>query len=282
MKKPSARLLGHLALFIVVGVIMAVNAVLLLQTRGKVSREKFAMEEAAKPAELNVVTIIDSNCQACFNVQTMIASLKSAAGVSIVKDEAIDYTSDEGVELIQKYALTRVPVLLVDGDLEKAFANVPGLQNAGQRNDDGTLIVSSIPPPYVEVVSGALKGAFTLTYLSDSSCKECYDVRAHRGALAGLVMTPAEEKNLDISEEEGRVLADKYQIVSVPTILLSGDLEEYAQLAQVWPQVGTVEKDGTHVFRAGQPLMGAYKDLKTGKVVTPEPPAQVPAIPATP
>ena len=121
MKKPSARLLGHLALFIVVGVIMAVNAVLLLQTRGKVSREKFAMEEAAKPAELNVVTIIDSNCQACFNVQTMIASLKSAAGVSIVKDEAIDYTSDEGVELIQKYALTRVPVLLVDGDLEKAL-----------------------------------------------------------------------------------------------------------------------------------------------------------------
>lgn len=275
-------MLGHLAIFGVVGAIMVVNAVLLAQMGDKVATEQETLEEAVRPAALELIRIVDSNCKVCFDTQTMVASLKNVQDLTIAKEEAIEYTSDAGVELLKKYALTRVPALLIRGELDKAFTKAPALENVGTRNTDGTLLVSNIPPPYIDVASGAVKGTFTMTYLADASCQECYDVASHRRALQGLAMTPSEEKILDLTEAEGRALVTKYQITSVPTILLSGDLQEYAQFAQVWPQVGTVEKDGTHVFRAGQQLMGAYKDLKTGKVVKPAPPEQVPTEPSTP
>ncbi len=270
IKKLSARVLGHLAIFSVVGAVMLVNAVLLTQMNGKVKTERQAAEEAARPAELQLVKINDSNCATCFNTENMVTSIKNVPGLAVTAEETLEYTSDQGAELLKKYALNRVPALLVHGELDRALEKVPALATLGTRDSDGTLIVANIPPPYVEVASGQVKGNFTVTYLTDVSCAECYDVKSHRNALAGLAMTPSSEQTLDLADVQGRVLARKYNITSVPTILLSGELEEYAQFGQVWPQVGTTEPDGTYVFRAGQALMGVYKDLKTGKIVKPE------------
>ncbi|MBI4135492.1 hypothetical protein HY477_02045 [Candidatus Uhrbacteria bacterium] len=276
IKKPSAHLVGHIAIFSVVGAVMIVNAVLLAQMNGKVKTERKAAEEAARPVELQLVKINDSNCAACFNTENIVASIKNVPGLAVTAEENLEYTSDQGAELLKKYAVDRVPALLLRGELDRAFEKVPALATLGTRESDGTLVVANIPPPYVEVASGQVKGSFTVTYLTDVSCTECYDVKSHRNALAGLAMAPSEEKTLDVKDAAGRTLVAKYNIASVPTILLTGDLGEYAQLAQVWPQVGTTEQDGTYVFRAGQALMGVYKDLKTGKVVTPEPLAQAP------
>jgi len=175
--------------------------------------------------------------------------------------------------------VTRVPTLIISGDTAKLFDQASFLQNLGRSEADGTLIVTNIPPPYVEVASGAVKGRFTAIYLGDKGCKECYDPTLHRQALAGLAMQPAEEKFMDRNDAEGRRLVRQYRIASAPTLLLTGDLAEYPRFQQVWPSVGTVEKDGMDVFRDGQSLMGTYHDLKTNKVIKSPSPEDAAAVP---
>lgn len=270
MKKINLGFAGHLLLFIIVVGLMGVNAMFLFRADRKVQNEKLAIAEAAKPAELEITVLAAPTCAECVDLNELLTPLKNSEKVHIRKEETVEYTSDRGAALVQKYGVIRVPTLLVTGDTTKLFDVASFVQNLGTQAADGTLVITNVPAPYVEVTSGAVKGKFVATYLTDKNCKECYDPILHRRALAGLAMKPTEEKFFDRTEAEGRRLISQYGITSVPTVVLAGDLAEYPRFAQVWPTVGTVAKDGTHVFSQGQELMGTYHDLKTGKVVKPK------------
>lgn len=263
---------GHILLILGVVALMGVNATLLYQTQHKVKGEQKVAEEAAKPAEIALTILTAPACAECFNVQDLLSPLKSNAQVKVNSEKTIEYTADEGVALVQKYGITRVPTVIIQGNVDKVFDPASFIGNLGKKADDGALVVTNVPPPYTEVASGAVKGKFTLTYLTDKACKECYDPALHRRALGALGMKPTTERFVDRGEAEGQRLIAQYKIASAPTILLAGDLQEYPRFLQVWPSVGTAEKDNAYVFRSGQALMGAYHDLKTGKVVKPEPP----------
>ena len=77
------------------------------------------------------------------------------------------------------------------------------------------------------------------------------------------------ENKVDISSAEGKALVEKYAIKKVPTVVISGDLREYEGFDTVWGQVGSIEEDGTYVFRQLEVLSQniVYKDLTTGEVV---------------
>ena len=270
---PSLKLnFIHLIIFIVVGAVMAVNAVLVYKTDNKISAEKKAVEEAAKPAAIELTVLSAPACVECFDIQAMVTPLKNNEKIKVNSEKTVEYTSDEGVALIAKYGITRVPTLVVQGNTEKAFDEASFIQNLGKKAEDGALIVMSVPAPYIDVPSGAVKGTFSVTYITDKGCKECYDPTMHRAALSGLAMKSTGEKFVDRGDTEGRTLIARYKIESIPTIVITGDLAAYPRFQQVWPTVGTVEKDGAYIFRIGQQYMGKYHDLKTGKVITPEPP----------
>ena len=73
--------------------------------------------------------------------------------------------------------------------------------------------------------------------------------------------------NLDIANDEGKDLISKYNIGFVPTLILSKDAGNYPALVQVWGQVGSVEGDGTFVFREIKAIKDSiYKDLTTNKI----------------
>ena len=277
MKKINIGFAGHLALFILVLGLMGINATFLFGADRKVQAEKRLAEEAAKPAELEITVLSAPACTECVDMNELLTPLRNTEKVHIGKEETIEYTSDKGAELVKKYAVMRVPTILVKGDTAKLFDVASFVQNLGTQAEDGTLVITNVPAPYVDVASGAVKGKFTATYLTDKVCKTCYDPALHSRALAGLAMKPTEEKFVDKNDAAGKRLIAQYAIMSTPTVLLSGDLAEYPRFTQVWPTVGTVEKDGTHVFRQGQELMGVYHDLKTGKIVTPKVPGPVEA-----
>lgn len=272
IKKINTGVAAHVALFVIIAGLMGVNATLLYRADRKVQNEKRAIEEAAKPAELEITVLSVPSCPECVDMNDLLTPLKNTDKVQIRKEETVEYTSDKGAELVKKYGVIRVPTLLVTGDTTKLFDVASFVQNLGTQAEDGTLVITNVPAPYVDVASGAVKGKFTATYITDKACKDCYDPVLHRRALAGLAMKPAEEKFSDRADAEGRRLISRYSITSVPTVILTGDLGEYPRFAQVWPTVGTVAKDGTHVFSQGQELMGVYHDLKTGKVVKPKVP----------
>jgi hypothetical protein len=77
-----------------------------------------------------------------------------------------------------------------------------------------------------------------------------------------------EESIVDTGSDEGKQLLDKYDIENVPTIILDGDLEVYDNFKAVWENVGTIEDDGTYVFRTitamGQGIV--YNDLAAGEI----------------
>ncbi len=289
MRIPSFKFfkfnLVHLIIFIVVGAVMVVNAVLAYKTQYKITAEKKEAEEAAKPAEIELTVLSAPECVSCFDISALITPLKSNDKIKVNSEKTVVYTSDEGVALIQKYGVLRVPTLIVMGNTEKAFDEQSFIQNLGKKAEDGALVIMNMPAPYIDVASGEIKGAFSVTYITDKGCSECYDPAMHRQALAGLAMKATTEKFVDRADGEGRTLVAQYKIESVPTILLTGDLTAYPRFQEVWQTVGTVEKDGSYVFRSGVQYMGKYHNLKTGKIITPEPPktdAPAPAVPDAP
>ena len=72
-----------------------------------------------------------------------------------------------------------------------------------------------------------------------------------------------------MSSKEGKALIAEYGIEKVPTILIKGDAGAYPSLVKAWKSVGTVEQDGTYVFRKLEIIKKTYKDLATGEVVAP-------------
>jgi len=114
-------------------------------------------------------------------------------------------------------------------------------------------------------IAAESRGKFSLVYLTDKSCAECYDVTQHRPIIEGYAAKPLEERSVDLADQEGQKLVADYGIKKVPTIILNGDLSVYPAFQEIWPQVGTVEEDGTYVFRETE-VMGPYFDLETGKV----------------
>jgi hypothetical protein len=120
-----------------------------------------------------------------------------------------------------------------------------------------------------DTVSNQIRGKVQVTYLTDQSCKECYDVSIHDKALTNLGVPINNIKRIDISSDEGKGLVSKYKIKAVPTLLISGEVSEYQSLVSVWKDVGTIASDGTYVFTELSVMNGVYKDLVKNKIVTP-------------
>ncbi|HIH42068.1 TPA: hypothetical protein HA246_00305 [Candidatus Woesearchaeota archaeon] len=178
-------------------------------------------------------------------------------------------TDAEGNRLVQKYAVEKVPALIFSSDAAAYDEFTQGFPQVGTIEKDGTFVMRTIPPPYMNVPQNKIYGLVYLTYLTDNSCTECYNVTLHNQILAnpqGFNLKLQSEKYVDISSAEGKEIVKKYNITSVPTVLMSKDAGEYQLLVQTWPKVGSVESDGTFVFRDLTVMRGKYKDLVTNKL----------------
>lgn len=222
--------------------------------------------QVAQPAKIKITIIEAKECKNCFDTGEVVSIIKEM-GVKITKEKRLAQGDKIAQKLIEKYKIERLPVFLAEGELEKNPALKPFWDFAG-RIENGVFVLTRVLPPYLELKNGQIRGNFIAVYLTDASCKECYDVKIHQNALLNLGMKEAEEKIIDIVSEEGKKLIKDYKIRYAPTLILKGDLEVYENFQQIWPQVGTVEKDGAYIFREdGLKQMGAYKDIKSGKVI---------------
>ena len=105
--------------------------------------------------------------------------------------------------------------------------------------------------------------------LVDDQCSDCYDVSIHKSALERFGVYLSEEETVDYLSGAGKNLVSKYNIKKIPTIILSKNANVYESLNQAWEQVGTIETDGTYVFRDVE-SMGNYNDLDLNEIVLAE------------
>ena len=232
----------------------------------------------ADAPKLRITVITSKLCgDKCFDINLFLDALKQN-GIKEVGTETLNVEDSQGKALAEKYNITKVPTVLISGELDKNPQLAQAWTALGEIIDQ-VFVFRKLIPPYIEVATGELKGQFSLVYLTDESCSKCYDVKLHDTALGNLGLKTDNSKTVDVSSDEGKDLLKKYAITLVPTILLSGDLAEYSGLQQIWPQVGTIAEDGTYVFTK-MDEMGSYMNLKTGKLVEVAPPAETAPITA--
>ncbi|MFA6918626.1 MAG: hypothetical protein WC244_00710 [Patescibacteria group bacterium] len=253
---------------LVIGIIVAIVilVIVLVIVLPKILGSGSGVATAKNPAKLKVTIITQKDCTGCWDVNLLLDAIKEG-NVKIADTKTLYTDSANTKKLIDQYKITKIPTILVSGDLNKD-PNMQQLWTALGEIVDGTFVFRQVIPPYIDIASGQLKGKITLTYLTDNSCKECYDVHLHDTALKNLAIVPGTTKTLDISSDEGKALVAKYQVKAVPTMLISGEVGEYKNLTSIWEQVGTVASDGTYIFTKAE-LMGTYKDLSKNKIIVP-------------
>ena len=215
--------------------------------------------------KVSSIIISDKNCEICNDFGLSIVGLKQS-GVFIDKEEEFDYSSSNAKELIDSFAIEKLPALLLSDDMDAYPEIAQSLGQAGSKIGDYYILESQAP--YVETESGKIRGFVNLIMLEDSSCSECYDVEIHKSIMARFGLAIDEESTIDAGSDEGKQLISKYEIKKIPTIVLSGDIDIYEDFKLVWEQVGTVEEDGAYAFRNLE-VMGSdivYKDVATNEI----------------
>lgn len=208
--------------------------------------------DVAKKGIIGYVTmtrLIDSSCTDCFNI-SLIEGQMTQAGIIVKSVETIEVNSKEGKELVEKYNIEKIPTLIFNEEL-LAYEQIQQVwQDFGTEEEDGTLVLRTLNPPYKNVETGKLEGAVTMTYVVDKTCTDCFETTAYNKLLKdSFSLYVKEEKMVDASTTEGKNLIKKYNITVIPTVILSSDASAYPTLPAAWAQVGTSEEDGTFVFR---------------------------------
>lgn len=215
-----------------------------------------------------LIVIKPQDCKDCFDIYQVSDFVKDAKGINVGKVKEYAAGSQNAELLIKTYKIKNLPTFVLQGDI--------GRLNLKEVFDDASVgfmgdkvfVYNNEFPPFYNLDEKKIRGEFGITYLTDNSCVKCYDVYLHDKALDNLVMKPTASSTVDISSAEGKNLLGDYKIKSVPTMILKGDLDAYQNFKKLWESVGTIEKDGTYVFREkGLNLMGVYKNLENGALM---------------
>ncbi len=248
-----------------VNFILLIGLIISLQTNLSLNKKITEAAEAARPADLDIIVLRESSCQDCSDLTPLIDAVKKA-NVKINSEKIIGASDPEGKELISKYNIEKVPTLIISGELEKETSLETMWQQLGEIKNN-SFILKEVGSPYVLTNSGEVKGRVKLVMLADESCQECYDVAKHKQILKKFGLPDQNPQIINSQLADGKELIAKYKIKLLPTIILTGDVETYQGLTKIWPEIGTIEKDGAYVFREGVKNMGTYKDLTANKVI---------------
>jgi len=208
-------------------------------------------------------------CKECGNLTALGKQLKSL-GVAIDSEESVVSSSERGMQLINAYGITALPAVILSQDAAEYDIITQAWSQIGDIALDGSFVLRKPQPPYYDLAQKQVRGRLAMIGLTDATCAQCYNVSIHEQIFLSNFGAAFSSTTLhDISSAEGKKLLKQYGITQVPTVIITGDTAAYASIAQIWPQVGTVEEDGAHVFRSLDVLQGlTYKDLETGTVVT--------------
>ena len=214
--------------------------------------------------KVSVINIVDSLCKECTSLNQVADALKQS-GVGITEEKAYEYSSNKGIELINKFGIGRVPAMLISNEIDR-YDNIKEQVQQAAEEKQGFYVLDATSAPYRNLSKGKVVGLVKIILLEDKSCKECYDVDINKQILPRFGVFVNEEAYADISSAEGGELIAKYNIEKVPALLLSPEALEYPVFVRVWQSVGSAEEDGWYVMRKPEGL-GTYKDLTTNEIV---------------
>lgn len=216
--------------------------------------------------KVSTILLEDSSCKQCNDLSRISTTLKQS-GIVIEEQKILESSDQKAQELIEKLGIEKLPAFLISNDIN-VHSFVEKIKQSGIAEKKGYYVVES-PAPYIEVQTGKVRGLVDLTMITSTICPDCYDVKLHQQVFSRMGLAIENEETVDINSAEGIKLRMKYKLEKVPTIILAGDISVYEWFNQIWQRVGTVEDDGTYIFRNVE-LLGrgiVYQDLKSGETV---------------
>lgn len=243
--------------FLLAGVfIIAVLAVLgiMIMQNGQVQAKDKTKEQAEEAANilLTEVTLTDCKTNKCFSLSSLEEAIKNTDINAKYETKTVLYDSEEGKAIVTKYNLTKLPTLVISGDLDKAkdLESQWLAANLGTKESDNSLVLRTVPNVSYDLEKKKYLGQVKMITLSFDECKECGQVPKPEN-FAQLVppVTVIENKKIDATTDEGKELMQKYLITAVPTIILSKEIAEYETIMPTMGELGTTESDGSFVFR---------------------------------
>ncbi len=204
-------------------------------------------KENARPAEIQITTLAVIGCDDCYDINEVINTIKST-GVNVTKLETLDYQSDEANSLIAKHSITKLPSLIVSGELNRSSKLSTKLSSI-TRESNGYLIFTSPEPLFIDASSGTVRGEVILFNIKEESCNDCASIDSIVGQLSSSGVIFKEERDVVASSAEGKDLIKKYNITKLPSVVLDSEAAFYTDFVDAWLQVGSVESDGYFVLR---------------------------------
>ena len=206
--------------------------------------------------EIDIYKIVPANCKDCWNIDVAEKFIRENAQAKIVSSTSLNATSVEAKTLSKKYNLTRLPALIITGEIKKL--SIPNFELR-----DNAFVFDKTPPPYVDFATGRVKGRVTSIVIQDSACKKCFDIKQITSQLKKVGVSFTSEKTLEDNTPEATALIEKYKIEKIPSLLMSNDALEYQVVSEIWAQVGTKEPDNMLILRTINP---PFKEVDTAKI----------------
>ncbi|MDP3742414.1 MAG: hypothetical protein Q8R15_03805 [Candidatus Micrarchaeota archaeon] len=242
-----------------------------------VTRQDALVLESPAPPYVDVATgevkgivasfsISPTNCSQCVKASDFINEVNG--NEVAIQNQELNADSTKALELIAKYNLTFLPAFIFSEDLLEYGQFKQSWSSLGSVETDGNLIMRQPLPPYVNLSNDKIEGLVNATYLTYQNCSVCYNVSIHRAAMQNYNVYLVNESYVDVASLEGQALIERYNVTKVPTLLLSREISVYVPLAKVWGRIGSVEEDGTFIFRNFNTVPGiTYWDLINSSAV---------------
>ena len=265
-KVPSIVITGEIDKAALEGFVKKDDALVLAGTNPPYTSTKDGKVEG----RVTLYYLYDTSCAKCNDLNVLISQI-SFSGIKIVKQRNLSISSSEGSALAQKYNIQFAPAIILSKDAKAYQAVSEGWSQIGTEEKDGSFVLRTVYPPFINLTTKETKGIVDVLYLADKSCAECYNVSVHREILTStqsFAMAFGKEEKIDISDAKGKELIARYNLTQIPTVILSKDASVYPS-SDGLKQFFSVEKDGSFVFRTPN-VLGNYKDLATDQIVKPQ------------
>ncbi|MBI1969258.1 hypothetical protein HYS48_01070 [Candidatus Woesearchaeota archaeon] len=257
-------LLGrYLYILVALAVIFSLVNVFVLQTRGEKWKEaQEIIQEQLRPAVLEVTKIGVPNCDDCYDIEAAMAELKKQ-NVNITKETAMALDAPEAKELIRKYAIKKLPTMLIQGEINKSEQLNRYFENIGEIKEN-TVVYTALKPLYYDLQSSRVVGRVSLIQVVDSSCELCSSLSQVAETLKGQEVSIRDERSVEYTSKEGQSLIQAFGIQRIPALLISKEIDYYEPIQQQLSQLDITEKEG---FYAIHTLLPPYRDVKENKIV---------------
>jgi len=193
-----------------------------------------------KKGFVNLIEIYDSSCLDCTSLSSIKTQLERI-GIKIDNYEMVDSKSEDGKKLIEDNKISYLPSLLVSKNIEEYWWIFDRIKGSFIGYNDYYRFSQPLFPNK-EISTGKIKGKVKITYITNNSCTDCYNVTELKDIFSSIGIYIESEKYVDVSSNEGESLLSKYSIKAIPTAVLSKEISDYT-IKNILERVGRFIND---------------------------------------